>query len=205
MAYTTNDVKNMMVFISNRVIEIKDELTDIDSKLGDGDMGMSMSKGAMAVIDAVHTAPEDADLTKIFLLSASALNKAAPSTMGTLLSGALLAVGKSLAGKTQLEVEDIIKIPTTMADAIAARGRAKVGDKTILDAFIPYAQVLKEVYQEKNNFNTAKVLAYESAVQGMESTKGIKAKTGRASWLGERNMEYPDGGAYMLCKVTEVL
>lgn len=205
MEYTGEDFKNCMIKICGRLMEIRDELTEIDAKLGDGDMGVSMGKAAGAVRATVEGASPDMDLKDLLMRSASALNQAAPSTMGTLLSGALFSLAKFVSGKTALNEEDLVMIPTVMVQAISQRGKAQKGDKTILDALIPYADTLKEEYAAALDIESARKKAYRQAVAGMESTKGILAKKGRASWLGERNMEYPDAGAVMFCKVVEIL
>lgn len=205
MEYTINDIKSCMAKICDRVIEIRDELTDIDSRLGDGDMGISMEKAADAVRTVIDAASEDTSLKVFFMQSASALNKAAPSTMGTLLSGALISLARSVGEKTVLSEEDLVLIPTTISQEIAYRGKAQRGDKTILDALIPYADTLREEYFVSSDLAAALKKAHSKAVEGMEGTKGIAARKGRASWLGERNMDYPDAGATMLCKVTEIL
>lgn len=205
MEYTRDDFKNGMIKICGRLTEIRDELTEIDAKLGDGDMGVSMGKAAEAVRAAVEGASPDMDLRDLLMRSASALNQAAPSTMGTLLSGALFSLAKFVSGKNTLNEEDMVMIPTVMAQAIAQRGKAQRGDKTILDALIPYADTLKEEYAAASDIESAQKKAYLKAVAGMERTKGVPARKGRASWLGERNMEYPDAGAVMFCKVVEIL
>ncbi len=200
----SEELKKVILEICKRIEEIRDELTDIDSKLGDGDMGISMSKGAQAV-EAVVSQTETDDLKQLLLACAQALNKAAPSTMGTILSSAVLALAKNTSGKTTLSEPDIVQIPAVFCEAIKKRGKADVGDKTILDAMIPYAQVFQAAYEETHDMQAAKSQALNAAREGMEGTKGMVAKTGRASWLGERNKEYPDGGAYMFCKVAEIL
>ena len=200
----STDMKNVILRLCDRIEEIRDELTDIDSKLGDGDMGISMSKGAQAVRAAVEGL-ESSDMKLLFLTSAQALNKAAPSTMGTILSSAILALAKYTAGKEALTEEEITAIPGVLTEAVMKRGKAQVGDKTILDAMVPYAQAIRTVYDQTKDLGQAKEMALTQARAGMESTKGMIAKTGRASWLGERNKECPDGGAWMFCRAVEIL
>ncbi len=198
------DVEDVILRITERIIEIRDELTEIDSKLGDGDMGISMGKGAEAVACTARSFEGD-DFRALFIQCASALNKAAPSTMGTLLSGGLLALARYLAGKTVITHEDISLFPEVISEAIAKRGKAHVGDKTILDSMVPYADALKTEYARSGNLETAKKAALEAAKEGVEATKGMTAKTGRASWLGERNKEFPDAGAYMFYRIMQII
>lgn len=60
------------------------------------------------------------------------------------------------------------------------------------------------VWEEEKNLSAAHKRALRAAQEGLESTKGMRAKTGRASWLGDRNSEFPDGGALMFCRIMEV-
>lgn len=202
ISYT--DLKKEIIVICGRIIQIEEELTDIDSKLGDGDMGISMSKGAQAVKNVAQM-EEEKNLKELLLTCAQALNKAAPSTMGTILASSLIALARYVANKNVLTQEELVAVPGILAEAIIKRGKARVGDKTILDALVPYAETILGVYTKTKNMENAKGQALRAAVQGMESTKGMIAKTGRASWLGDRNKEYPDAGAYMFCRIVEIL
>lgn len=181
-------------------------MTEIDSKLGDGDMGISMSSGAEAIRKTLSSFPkQEKNLAKLFWTSAMAFNRAAPSTLGTLLSFGMMAVGKELENREYIEEVEIPALVKQFADTIAEKGKAKVGDKTILDVLYPYADTLQRVYMKTSSLNKALVAAEEAARAGMESTKGKKAKTGRASWLDTRNMEYPDAGVVLCVFAAEEL
>lgn len=204
--YGMDEIKEVFLKICRVCEEKKDSLTEIDSKLGDGDMGISMSSGAQAIRKTIQTFPEqEKNLTKLFLSSAMAFNRAAPSTLGTLLSFGMMAIGKELKNREYIEEAEIPALVRRFADTISEKGKAKVGDKTILDALYPYADALEEVYTNTASMDKALQAAEEAARAGMESTKGKKAKTGRASWLDTRNMEYPDAGTVLCVFVAEEL
>ena len=198
------EVEDIILKITDCIDRICDELTEIDSRLGDGDMGISMNRGADAVRHTVETFAGN-DLKTLFLQCASALNKAAPSTMGTLLSGGLMALARHFTDKTAMTSEDIADIPGIISDAVILRGKAHVGDKTILDSMIPYAETLKMEYEKTGSLESAKKAALGAEKYVLQSTRGMTAKTGRASWLGERNKEFPDAGAYMFYRIVEIL
>ncbi len=197
MEYTTADIKRSILMLSDELIAAKEELTEIDSKLGDGDMGISMAKGGIALQAAVAKF-ENGQISDLLSECALAFNQAAPSTLGTLLSGALSALGKECKEKQTLTEADIVLFPKKIIQAIAKRGNAKLGDKTILDALIPYADALEEAYTRTRDLRSSLQESVSFAQAGMERTKGMLARSGRAKWLGERNKEYPDGGA-VLC------
>lgn len=204
--YGIEEIKDVFLEICHVCEKQKDSLTEIDSKLGDGDMGISMNSGAKAIRNTLSAFPkQEKNLTKLFLASAMACNRAAPSTLGTLLSFGMMAVGKELNNAIYVEETAIPSLVKRFADTISEKGKAKTGDKTILDALYPYAETLESVYGRTGSLDKALIAAGEAAKAGMESTKGKKAKTGRASWLDTRNMEYPDAGAVLCVLVVEAL
>jgi dihydroxyacetone kinase-like protein len=200
---TAESVKDLVYAIADEMIAAKDELTDIDSKLGDGDMGASMEKGALALKNNIKG--DETDISVMLGQAAAAFNRAAPSTMGTLLSFALQEIAKCFKEKPDLSTEDISRLPRIAADIISKRGKAKEGDKTILDALIPFASALENTYKETGDLKASLHKASAGAKEGMEKTKGMVAKTGRAKWLADRNKEYPDGGAVLCVRIAAAL
>lgn len=198
------EVKKVLYKICDVLKAEKEELTEIDSRLGDGDMGISMDKGSLAV-RAVLDNSQEQKISKLLSACGAAFNRAAPSTLGTLLSFSLLTVAKNVETKTELTEKDLVCIPSIMVDTICSRGKACIGDKTILDALIPFAETLKGRFEENIPFPQAWKEAVAAAEKGMESTKGMTAKTGRAKWLDGRNKEYPDGGAVLCVRVIQGL
>jgi dihydroxyacetone kinase len=132
------------------------------------------------------------------------MNKAAPSTLGTLLSGAVMAVAKEMKGKAELSPKDICRIPGIMANSIREKGKADRGDKTILDALIPMSEVIDEEFRSGSDLKQCFYRGAEAAKKGAENTSGMIPKAGRAQWIGERVKEYRDGGA-VLCAVVSDL
>jgi len=202
--YSTQDVKKVLLVIGEEIVLRKDTFTEIDGKLGDGDMGISLEKAALAVAQTVRA--DEASRPGALLKScAQACNRAAPSTLGTLLSLGMAAIGKAAGDAETLDEAFVVRIPLLLADEIARRGRAKEGDKTILDALYPYARELQSAYEATGSLETACLKAAGAAHAGMEGTKGKPARMGRAKWLAERNMDCPDGGAVLCDLVAERL
>jgi dihydroxyacetone kinase len=195
--YKIDSVIRVLETCIKTVLEQKDILTEIDSKSGDGDMGISMEKGALALKQTIGKCDDSDDIGGLFTKCGSAFNKAAPSTMGTLISMGLIALGRGFAGRTVLLDEEARKIPGILAETISKFGKSKRGDKTVLDALCPFAKVLE-------NGDSLKKAA-EAAEAGAESTKGMIAKAGRARWIGERASEYPDGGAVLCALIAKDL
>jgi dihydroxyacetone kinase-like protein len=201
--YTLESAKKLLGVIALEMIAAKDELTSIDSKLGDGDMGVSMEKGALALQKALEL--RSADISSLLFLCAGVFNRAAPSTMGTLISFVLQETSKYCKEHPELSTADVLHIPQIAVEIISKRGKAREGDKTILDALIPFASALEGTFKETGDLKKSLEKASESAVAGMEKTRGMIAKTGRAKWLADRNKEYPDGGAVLCCRIAACL
>jgi dihydroxyacetone kinase-like protein len=203
MSYSASDVRRLIGMVADEMISAKEELTAIDSRLGDGDLGMSMEKGALALKRAVESDIPDA--AALLATGAAAFNRAAPSTLGTLLSCGIQETARFLKGQTEASETDIVSIPRLFAETISRRGKAKEGDKTILDALLPYARALEETYKKTGDLKAALKAAAESAKAGMEHTKGMVAKAGRAKWLADRNKDCPDGGAVLCSRIADCI
>lgn len=194
------EIRKLVDIIYESIEDKADFLGELDGKSGDGDLGLSMKAAFHAIKESVGSSIGD-DLGKTMMEAAMACNKAAPSTMGTLISAGLMNTARSLRGKSKLTDEEIIRIPRLFADGIMQRGKAKQGDKTILDALIPMAETAETAFSSGASVQDAFLQAAEKAKESAEKTAGMKAHVGRAHWLGERAAAYPDGGA-MLCAIV---
>lgn len=204
MEYSATAVRTCMYALGKELIFLQDELTSLDSKLGDGDLGVSMALGGAALCETIESSSAKT-LDTLLIQCASSFNKAAPSTLGTLLSIGMRAISRKLEGQESITETQLVKIPRILADEIALKGKAKLGDKTILDALLPYSDAIEAHYAASGNLREAAIEAAKAAKAGVEATKGMVAHTGRARWLGERNMEYPDGGAVLCQRIADFL
>ncbi|MFW7415683.1 DAK2 domain-containing protein [Demequina sp. SO4-18] len=168
-----------------------DELTDLDQALGDGDLGITVSLGAQAVDDAVEALPDDADAVTIVRACAKAFANANPSTMAALVAGALLAGSRVLPKEGEIEHEQVGEFMRAAAESIGQRGKSQVGDKTILDAMVPAA----EAFIAEPDHAEALHSAIGAATEGVQSSKALQSRKGRASWLQERSIGLLDPGA----------
>ncbi|MCI6376977.1 MAG: DAK2 domain-containing protein [Clostridiales bacterium] len=204
MEYSITTVQACIYALGKELVSLRDELTNLDSKLGDGDLGISMARGGTALCAVIESSSAKT-LGALFLQCASAFNKAAPSTLGTLLSMGIRALGRAVDGQESVSDAQLIAFPRILANEIALRGRSKLGDKTILDALLPYSDTIEAHYTANGNLREAAIEAAKAAKAGAEATKGMTAHIGRASWLGERNKEYPDGGAVLCYRIAAFL
>ncbi len=141
----------------------------------------------------------------LMMKAALACNKAAPSTMGTLISSGMMALAKTAKGKSELSDAEVVAVPRQFAEAIMQRGKAKPGDKTILDALVPMADAVEAEFAKNGDLKTAYSAGAKAADEGAKATSGMLAAAGRAKWLGERARENPDGGAVLCAIIAKIL
>ncbi len=202
--YQINHVREIIAKVANAVHEQKDYLGELDGKSGDGDLGMSMG-AAFGAIRGTVQAYEGGQISEMMRKAAMDCNKAAPSTMGTLMSAGIMEIAKAAKGKDGFEDADVVKLPRLFAQAIMARGKAKHGDKTILDALCPMADTAEEQFAQGVSLRAVFEAAADTAERAAAATAGMRAAAGRAKWLGERAAEYPDGGAVLCAIIARAL
>ena len=171
----------------------KEQLTALDAAIGDGDLGITMSRGAEAVLEGL-VSPEN-DVGEILLRAGMIFNDAAPSTMGALLGTAFIAMGRQSRGESQIDLRDIAHMVEAADEAVRARGGAKIGDKTMLDALVPARAALQRAAQAGAGLLAAFSAAGVAAQEGLRSTVRLESSAGRARWLGQRTIGHQDAGA----------
>jgi dihydroxyacetone kinase-like protein len=173
------------------LVTYSDELRDLDQALGDGDLGITVSLGAGAIIEALDAVGDDAAPSEIARACAKAFANANPSTMAALVAGGLLAGSKVWAGRDEVDVAAAAQFVRAAGENIAQRGKTQLGDKTIIDVIMPAADALADATDGRQGLSAA-VAAAERAVF---ETKDLQSRRGRASWLQERSIGLKDPGA----------
>jgi dihydroxyacetone kinase-like protein len=172
MEYDINDLRNALTRASQALIENKELLTYIDNLSGDGDLGISMEKTGKCILRELGKRRDDGIDGLLHRCSIS-VNLDAPSTMGTLTSFAILEASKHMEGKERFAASDLIRIPQKMTEIIMIRGRAQLGDKTVLDSLIPYAEAISDSYFASHDIEAAVAHAAECAEAAAKETKGM--------------------------------
>jgi phosphoenolpyruvate---glycerone phosphotransferase subunit DhaL len=189
---------------SRTLIEQRDYLTSLDQAMGDGDLGISMGKIGESLLEYADANPID-DIGKYLYQVGTAVNKAAPSTMGTLTAGALMSAAKVVRGKTELEPADVAAMLQAADEGIQSRGKARPGDKTIIDALHPASETFAVAIQGGAGLRTAAAVAVAAAEAGRDSVTPLRSKVGRASWVGERTEGKVDPGCAMFVLALKAL
>jgi len=187
-----DDIIKILQNLKKLFNENRDHLVELDARMGDGDLGLTMSKAFTAVYDELRDTAET-DIGKILMKAGMLMAKAAPSTMGTLMGTGFMRGGKAVSGKDEISTADLAEFFQAFVTGIMERGKAKPGEKTIIDSLKPAADTLKELKGE----DVVKALqeALRSSENGLESTKNMVAQHGRIAYYKEQSKGQIDPGA----------
>jgi phosphoenolpyruvate---glycerone phosphotransferase subunit DhaL len=196
MKFTATDLINYMKQVVEVVEKEKDYLCELDRKLGDGDHGVTMSIGWQAINDQLNNQlSEEIDCGKISTTVGMTFLNAVGSSVGPLYATGFMRAGQVVKGKSELTNDDLIDYWIAFVNGVSDRGKAKVGDKTILDTLIPFGDVLVKETPLTKGFVEVFTEAVQAGEEGMKSTKDLISKIGRSSRLGERSIGAQDPGA----------
>ena len=194
------ETKEMFIYVSNKIMESKDVLTQADKAIGDGDHGVGMARG----FEAVRPKLDNQSFTSIgemFKLVGmtlmTSIGGAAGAVFGTFFRGA----GKNIDEHSELESQTLALALQDGLQAVKDRGKAQPGDKTMVDALEPAA--IKSAELTAAPLDDALREITEAARQGMENTKQMVAALGKAKTLGERSLGHADPGSlstYLILK-----
>lgn len=176
------------------IIENEVPFCQLDSAAGDGDFGMSLAKGFREVKSKFGELSRES-IGHFLKDVGMIITEFCGGASGPIWGSAFRSAAKYASGALSLDLNGIAEMLNCAVEGIQKRGGAKLGDKTLLDALIPAAQSLRISANSGLSISEASKLAAVSAVQGGEKTRSYVASKGRASYLGERSLDYPDAGA----------
>ena len=170
-------------------------LTKLDSEIGDGDHGNNMHRGLQAALERLAAAEPSSPVDVLKAVSMALVSKVGGAA-GPLYGTAFLRASSALSDKEEVSAGDVAGALEAALGGIKQRGKAEVGDKTIVDALEPAVEAAKEAASE-TDASVAAVFraAAEAAKEGAESTVPLTARKGRASYLGARAQGHQDPGA----------
>ncbi|MCK4205084.1 dihydroxyacetone kinase subunit DhaK [Brucella pituitosa] len=190
--YDAKAVHAIALSIADALEQAEAELTDLDSKAGDGDLGASMVRGAQAIRDV----PEAlwADPANALITLGNGVRRAIAGSSGPFYAIALTRAGRSLGLDDVSGVSDYKEALRIATAAVSEIGGAKAGDRTMLDALLPARDAL-DAAEPSSSIKDAWHDAAHAAEVGAKATAAMMPRLGRASYLGERALGVPDGGA----------
>jgi len=173
----------------------KEQLTQLDAAVGDGDHGINMDRGMSAVLAKLDATTEEQDIGALLKTVGMTLVSTVGGAGGPLYGTLFLQMGTAVSGKDELGPDDWAAALEAGIAGVQARGKAEPGDKTMIDALIPGRDALKSALAEGASFEDALRQSADAAGQGMRDTIPLVARKGRASYLGERSAGHQDPGA----------
>ena len=174
--------------------EHRKHLTQLDSAVGDGDHGNNMHRGFQAALERLEGTDPQTPSDALKAVSMALVNKVGGAA-GPLYGTAFLRASTALSSKEDLSPEDVAGALEAALGGIKQRGKAEVGDKTIVDALEPAVEAAKEASTSGGGAGEVFREAAEAAEEGAEATVPLTARRGRASYLGPRSAGHMDPGA----------
>lgn len=190
---TWEQTRQMLLFTADAIIESKPFLTQIDSQIGDGDHGIGMEIGMKKAKEKLLAAENGEDVFQLFSEMGRAMLMSMGGASGVIFGTMFLGGAKGKEASAFLGCNEITVLLTDSLKQIQARGKAEVGDKTMVDALAPAVAAMQSY--KGDDLAELLALAETAAEKGVEDTKGYTAKFGRAKSLLERAIGHQDAGA----------
>lgn len=205
MDLTLTGLKSLCAAWAAKMAAEHDALCALDGEIGDADHGIAMAQGMEAARDALAALPDSATLQEGFNAAAKGFLNAVGASSGPLYATALMRAGKLAGPRPALPLADLPLLIPAMAEGIAQRGKAEVGQKTMIDAWTPAARAV-DLARGAGEGPRGQLLAALAAAQaGAAATRDMQATLGRAARLGPRSLGHPDPGAVSAAMLIGVL
>ncbi|QPZ40245.1 dihydroxyacetone kinase subunit DhaL [Paramicrobacterium chengjingii] len=186
------------------IAENRTELIRLDREIGDGDHGENMDRGFQAAKAKVDDSTDEAVPANVLKLIASTLISTVGGAAGPLYGTAFLKASGAVAGKNELGPAEIVDLLTAARDGIVLRGKAELGDKTMIDAWTPAVDAASKAADAGATAGAVLEAAAQAAEDGAAATEPLVAHKGRASYLGERAVGHRDPGAQSTALILRV-
>jgi phosphoenolpyruvate---glycerone phosphotransferase subunit DhaL len=187
-----------------QVIKNQAELTELDSAIGDADHGINMARGMAAVIDKLY-GEQPARVNDLFKTVAMTLVMSVGGASGPLYGTFFLRFGGAVGSVAELDTAALATGLHAGRAGIVERGKAELGDKTMIDALSPALDAMETVIKNGGDLAAAVTAARDAAAAGRDATLPMVARKGRASYLGERSAGHVDPGAASMSLLFDAL
>ena len=189
--------------VQDAVVEHAEELGRLDAIAGDGDHGIGMRRGVEAAATAARNVAEaGASVQRVLAAAGEAWSERAGGTSGALWGSALQAAGRTLGNKAFYGRGDAAVVVTAFTDAITALGKAVPGDKTMVDALLPFRGAFQSAYNGGAPVAVALAAGAAAAREAADATASLRPRKGRARPLAEKSLGHPDPGAVSLALIA---
>lgn len=196
---TFEQIPQMFLCVGELFIGKKEELCEMDAKLGDGDLGLTMSKGFAALPDLMCDEAEaaDGDIGRLMMKAGMKMSSLVPSTMGFLMSTGVMEGGKALKGVKEIDAKSLAAYLAGFAAGVQKRGKCRLGQRTIYDAVLPAAEAAAACVENNPAASLQDVIAaaVEAAKAGVEATRNMVPVFGKAAVHAAQSAGIADQGA----------
>ena len=203
-AVTLADVEHVVRTMAQTAVDNEPYFGDLDAVVGDGDFGYSLARGFELVLqdwDSFDRTDIGTFLKKIAVVVTSRIG----GTSGPIWGTAFLRAGATAGAAQELDGAQVVAMLRAAAEGIKARGKADLGDKTLLDALVPMTDAVEEQVAAGADAETTLRAAAETARSSAEATRELQARRGRASYSGERSIGTLDAGAVAVAVMAEAV
>jgi phosphoenolpyruvate---glycerone phosphotransferase subunit DhaL len=190
--------------VAKALLENQENLLGLDQAMGDGDLGITLAKIAVAMEEYAANTSTD-DLGKFLANAGMAANRVGSSSMGTLLATGLMRAGKEARGLAQLSEQQLALMLSAADQGVLERGKAQLGDKTLVDALHPAAEAFVAAIAAGVDLHSAGLAMLRAAEEGRDRVTPLQSRIGRASWIGERTIGLVDPGCAALVVIFQAL
>ena len=202
-AISTTDLVAWVRAFRDAVHAHRDELTRLDSEIGDADHGSNMARGMDAVVAKLDPIPDAAP--ELFKTVGMTLVSSVGGASGPLYGTFFLRMGPAAGAEPTLDAPTLGAALRAGVEGVVARGKAEPGDKTMIDAFVPALDAWDAAVADGGDAARAARAAADAAASGRDATEALVARKGRASYLGERSAGHIDPGAASATLLLEAL
>lgn len=204
MPVTSEDTIRFLDLVAARLKQHRDELTELDSPIGDADHGINLDRGFSAVLNKLPGV-SDKDIGTILKTTGMTLISTVGGASGPLYGTAFIRAAAVLADCTTADQDQFIAALQAALEGIQARGKAQAGEKTMIDSIAPGIAALKEARASDVPPQEMARQALAAVEAGMKATIPMRATKGRASYLGERSIGHQDPGATSAFYIAQAL
>ena len=197
MRIATQDLRNAVARIQTGIAPVGAELNELDGKLGDGDLGVTLVNGFKNISEQADDLPDDFGMA--LFTCAKLMTQVSGSSFGTLMATALMAAGKLAKGKSEIDTTEVAGLLQAAQDAMIKRGGSATGDKTLLDSMNAIISALNEAGDASLEH------AEHAAEQALQDFNGKVNKIGRARIFGDKTIGMDDPGMVAILRLLTLM
>ena len=201
---STSDVEFVVKTMTQTVVDNEKYFGELDAAAGDGDFGYSLARGFEVVLSDWDSYDRSDPSTFLKKVGATITSKIG-GTSGPIWGTAFLRAAKTADGHEDLDGATVVEMLRAAVQGIQDRGKAELGDKTLIDAIVPGTDALESAVGSGASGADASRAFAEAARTAAEDTTELQARRGRASYTGERSKGSPDAGAMAVAIIAEEL